>query len=36
VIRLTTGSRLIVGESPDEVTDRIRTWRAALLADAGW
>jgi flagellar protein FlbD len=36
VIRLTTGSRLIVGESPDEVTDRIRTWRAALLAHAGW
>jgi uncharacterized protein YlzI (FlbEa/FlbD family) len=36
VIRLTTGSLLIVGESPADVTDRMRTRGcAALLADAG-
>jgi flagellar protein FlbD len=31
VVVLTTGSRLVVTETPDEVTDAVRTWRASVL-----
>ena len=31
VVTLTTGSRLLVTESPEEVTDAVRTWRASVL-----
>jgi uncharacterized protein YlzI (FlbEa/FlbD family) len=34
VITLTTHARLVVCESPDEVTAEIRSWRAGLLSDA--
>ena len=34
VISLTTGARLVVGESPAEVAAEIRAWRAGILADA--
>ena len=31
VLTLTTGSRLVVTESPDEVTQAVRQWRASVL-----
>jgi uncharacterized protein YlzI (FlbEa/FlbD family) len=31
VVTLTTGSRLVVTESPEEVADAVRTWRASVL-----
>ena len=31
VVTLTTGSRLLVTETPDEVTDAVRAWRASVL-----
>jgi flagellar protein FlbD len=31
VVTLTTGSRLLVAESPEEVADAVRTWRASVL-----
>jgi flagellar protein FlbD len=34
VITLTTHARLIVCESPEEVTAEIRSWRAGILSDA--
>jgi len=34
VVTLTTGARLVVGETPDEVTGGIRAWRAGILSDA--
>ena len=34
VITLTTHARLIVCETPDEVTAEIRSWRAGILSDA--
>ena len=34
VVTLTTGARLVVGESPAEVTAEIRSWRAGILSDA--
>ena len=34
VITLTTHARLVVAESPADVTFAIRTWRAEILSDA--
>jgi flagellar protein FlbD len=34
VITLTTGVKILVAESPEEVTDRIRAWRGAVLREA--
>jgi len=34
VITLTTHARLVVAETPAEVTGAIRSWRAAILSDA--
>jgi hypothetical protein len=31
VVTLTTGSRLLVMESPEAVADAVRTWRASVL-----
>jgi flagellar protein FlbD len=31
VVTLTTGSRLVVTETPEEVTDAVRAWRASVL-----
>jgi flagellar protein FlbD len=31
VVTLTTGSRFLVMESPEEVVDAVRTWRASVL-----
>ena len=31
VVVLTTGSRLVVVESPDQVAEFVRTWRASVL-----
>jgi len=31
VVTLTTGSRLVVTETPEEVADAVRTWRASVL-----
>ena len=33
-VRLTTGQRILVDETPDEVTEAIRAWRAQVLAEA--
>jgi len=33
-VRLTTGQRLLVDETPEEVTEAIRAWRAQVLAKA--
>ena len=33
-VRLTTGQRILVHESPEEVADAIRVWRAQVLAEA--
>ena len=33
-VRLTTGQCILVGETPDEVTEAIRAWRAEVLAEA--
>ncbi|MEA2478328.1 MAG: flagellar protein FlbD [Thermoleophilaceae bacterium] len=32
ILRLTTGKRVLVEESPEEVADAIREWRASVLA----
>jgi flagellar protein FlbD len=32
VLRLTTGKRVLVQETPEEVVDAIREWRASVLA----
>jgi flagellar protein FlbD len=34
VVSLTTGAKILVRESPEEITALIRTWRAAVLRDA--
>ena len=34
VIALTTGVKVLVTETPDEITQLIRTWRADILRDA--
>ena len=34
VVTLTTGARLVVGETPAEVAAEIRAWRAGILSDA--
>ncbi len=34
VVALTTGVKVVVSESPDEVADAVRAWRAGILADA--
>jgi flagellar protein FlbD len=34
VIALTTGVKVLVTETPDEITRLIRTWRADILRDA--
>jgi flagellar protein FlbD len=34
VITLTTHARIVVCESPAEVTEEIRSWRAEILSDA--
>jgi flagellar protein FlbD len=34
VLRLATGQRILVDESPEEVSDAIRVWRAQVLAEA--
>jgi flagellar protein FlbD len=34
VVSLTTGSRVVVIETPAAVVDSIRAWRAGILADA--
>jgi uncharacterized protein YlzI (FlbEa/FlbD family) len=31
VVTLTTGSRLLVAETPEQVTDAVRQWRASVL-----
>jgi flagellar protein FlbD len=31
VVVLTTGSRLVVTETPEEVADAVRSWRASIL-----
>jgi flagellar protein FlbD len=33
VIALTTGTRFLVSESPEQVVAAIRTWRAGLLSE---
>jgi uncharacterized protein YlzI (FlbEa/FlbD family) len=33
-IVLSTGARIVVGEGVETVVDRIRDWRAGILADA--
>jgi flagellar protein FlbD len=32
IVCLTTGKRMLVEESPEEVADAIREWRASVLA----
>ena len=34
VVNLTTGAKLVVGETPEEVAAQIRAWRAGILSDA--
>jgi flagellar protein FlbD len=34
VITLTTGQKVVVAETPDEVVGRIRIWRVGILSDA--
>ena len=34
VVTLTTGARLVVGETPAQITAEIRAWRAGVLSDA--
>ncbi|HEY6780204.1 MAG TPA: flagellar FlbD family protein [Thermoleophilaceae bacterium] len=34
VITLTTGQKVVVAESPDDVVGRIRIWRVGILSDA--
>lgn len=35
VITLATGTRVVVGESPDEVADAVRDWRVSIT-NAAW
>ena len=34
VVTLTTGARFVVAETPPEVAQAVRDWRARILADA--
>jgi flagellar protein FlbD len=34
VITLATGSKVVVAEAPEEVTDAVRRWRADILEEA--
>jgi flagellar protein FlbD len=34
VVTLTTGAKILVAETPEQITDRIRAWRAAILREA--
>jgi flagellar protein FlbD len=34
VITLTTGVKILVAESPEQVTDLIRAWRASIAREA--
>jgi uncharacterized protein YlzI (FlbEa/FlbD family) len=34
VVHLSTGTRLLVTETPDEVAEAVREWRASVLANA--
>ena len=34
VVTLTTGAKLVVAETPADVTGEIRSWRAGILSDA--
>ena len=34
VVALSTGMRMVVEESPEQVRDAIRSWRAGVLAEA--
>ena len=34
VVALTTGVKIVVRETPDEITQQIRDWRADILRDA--
>ncbi len=35
VITLATGTKIVVGETPDEVADEVRGWRVSI-ANAAW
>jgi flagellar protein FlbD len=35
VVTLTTGSKFLVSECPDEIAEAIKDWRAGIL-DAAW
>jgi flagellar protein FlbD len=35
VVTLATGTKVVVAESPDEVSDRVRDWRVAIT-NAAW
>jgi uncharacterized protein YlzI (FlbEa/FlbD family) len=34
VVSVTTGARIVVAESPEELAASVRAWRACILADA--
>jgi flagellar protein FlbD len=34
VVTLTTGSKILIAETPEQVTDRVRGWRASILREA--
>ena len=34
VITLATGSKIVVAEAPEEVTDAVKRWRADILGEA--
>lgn len=34
VITLTTGAKVVVGETPEQVADEVRAYRSGILADA--
>ena len=34
VVCLATGAKVVVGESPEEVAEAVRDWRAGILDDA--
>lgn len=34
VVTLTSGSKIVVGESPEEVADEVRSWRTSILTEA--
>ena len=34
VVVLTTGAKIVVVETPQEISDQIRAWRADILRDA--